>query len=165
MGWPARTRCRPHPRGSVWGRPGHPRAPGTAPLPRASNAPATDTVVAPLTPCMPSDRRHPPTRGAGTKVPTARPSHDVSRAQPHQAGKIVLLHDATGSTRRKHGQMEGNEASAQREDRDQHWMAGYEGPWFSGLTCPTCGALVGNHEQYAVMHRRWHASLEAGAAH
>jgi hypothetical protein len=44
---------------------------------------------------------------------------------------------------------------------DEHWMAGYEGPWFSGLSCPTCGALVGNREEYAVMHSRWHASVDA----
>ncbi|MDR6862908.1 hypothetical protein [Phycicoccus sp. 3266] len=42
-------------------------------------------------------------------------------------------------------------------------MAGYEGPWFSGLSCPTCGALVGNREEYAVLHRRWHESVDARA--
>lgn len=56
---------------------------------------------------------------------------------------------------------EDREGSREPDGGDQHWMAGYEGPWFSGLSCPTCGALVGNREEYAVRHRRWHDSVDA----
>jgi hypothetical protein len=76
------------------------------------------------------------------------------------------LHDASDATGGKHGQMVGTDEGDSREQPDagdQHWMAGYEGPWFSGLSCPTCGALVGNREQYAVLHRRWHDSVEVRA--